>query len=412
MHSILVVDDDDLVRRTIQQVLRRAGFETVGAASGVEALRIAKSESLSVALVDYRMPGLDGLSVLARLRDVQPSMVRLLVSGALDVDVMVDAVNRGEVAKIIQKPVHPKDLVSAVREAIDTAERAGLRWARARDAAHREQGRALEALIARDGISLGLQPIVRASDRRTVAFEALLRCDCDVLTGPEQVLAAAEAHGAVHALGRAVAHAAAGWLSQVPAPTQLFLNLHPDELTDAEALMIRMGPLRAFSRRVVLEITERSSLIGRPGWAASVGRLREAGFRIAVDDLGAGASSLAALADIDPDIVKLDMSLTRDLDREPRKQRLVDLLCRFASTTGAQVVAEGIETVGESQAAAGLGVDLLQGWYLGRAETDPGRVMRYATADELPFSARRVSGMRTKALRLITSDDDDEAQTG
>ena len=411
MHSILVVDDDELVRRTIRHVLQRAGFETIGAAGGAEALRIAREEALSVALVDYRMPGMDGLSLLARLRDVQPSMVRLLVSGALDVDVMVDAVNRGEVARIIQKPVHPKDLVATVREAIETAERAGLRWQRARDTAHQEQGRALDALIARGGISLGLQPITRADDRRTVAFEALLRCDCPTLTGPEQVLAAAEAHDAVHALGRAVAHAAAEWLSKVPAPIQLFLNLHPDELTDAEALMIRMGPLRAHARRVVLEITERSSLIGRPGWAASVGRLREAGFRIAVDDLGAGASSLAALADIDPDIVKLDMSLTRDLDREPRKQRLVDLLCRFASTTGAQVVAEGIETQEEAQTATGLGVDLLQGWYLGRAETDSGRVLRYAMAEELPFSARRAaSGMRTKALRLVPADD--EAETG
>lgn len=402
MATILIVDDSPLVRRAWRRTLERAGHSTLCAADGDEALRTAATSHVDVAVVDYQMPGMDGLTLLAKLRALCPHVPRLLVSGALELEVILDAVNRGEVSRAFHKPVDAAVLVDGVAEALAQREAAGQRWRRARDRARVERGHALRELLGSDRLVLGLQPIVRADDRRGVAFEALLRPRCDVLPNPGAVLAAAEEHGLVEALGAAVARRAAAWLERLPPPTQIFINLHPDELGDPDALLARMAPLERHARRVVLEVTERTSAASRAPWPEAIARLKERGFRIAVDDLGAGASALSALAEIDPDVIKLDMSLTRALHVHPRKQRLVDLICRFALTNGAEVVAEGIETAEELRAASELGVDLLQGFYLARPTTDEPRIRALAGASlplgaEAPSSSR--SGTRQRALR-------------
>src|SRR5690606_14263718 len=135
---------------------------------------------------------------------------------------------------------------------------------------------------------------------------------------------------------------------------------------EPEALAERLGPLQAHASRVVLEITERSSLYGVSAWERSVAVIRSLGFEVAVDDLGAGYSALSVLAELQPRYIKIDMSIVRDSDRHTHKQRLLDLLCRFADATGAMLVAEGIETVAEADTVRACGARLLQGYLLGR----------------------------------------------
>ena len=97
-----------------------------------------------------------------------------------------------------------------------------------------------------------------------------------------------------------------------------------------------------------------------------IDKLRGLGYRIAVDDLGAGYAGLASFARLRPDVVKLDMSLVRALDTDPIRRKLVGSLTRASHDLGIQVVAEGIETEAERDAVAALEVDLLQGYLLGR----------------------------------------------
>ena len=150
----------------------------------------------------------------------------------------------------------------------------------------------------------------------------------------------------------------------------LFMNLHPDELAEPDRMIERLEPLVPWSRRIVLEITERSRLLGLDHWETAVDRVTELGFSIAVDDLGAGYSSLSVLAELQPRYVKIDMSIVRGVDADPRKRRLIDLLCKFAKATEAQVVAEGVETKEESAALLDCGVDFLQGYLFGRPGFD------------------------------------------
>jgi len=115
----------------------------------------------------------------------------------------------------------------------------------------------------------------------------------------------------------------------------------------------------------VLELTERAPLDSVPDLRTRVGRLRDLGFRIALDDVGAGYAGLSSFTALQPEIAKLDMSLVRGIDTDPVKRTLVASMARLCKDLGILVVAEGIETAAEYDAAIASGCDLLQGFWIG-----------------------------------------------
>jgi len=129
------------------------------------------------------------------------------------------------------------------------------------------------------------------------------------------------------------------------------------------------SPLAAIAPRVVLEITERASLDGVREAKARIHALRELGFRIAIDDLGAGYAGLTSFAMLEPEFVKLDLSLVRDVHASAVKQKLVGSMTALCKDMGIAVIAEGIESAHERDCLLGLGCELLQGYLIAR----PGR---------------------------------------
>jgi EAL domain-containing protein (putative c-di-GMP-specific phosphodiesterase class I) len=228
----------------------------------------------------------------------------------------------------------------------------------------------LEATLDRALSSLWMayQPIVQAATGSLFGYEALLRSEDPALPDPNAFLDAAERLGRVYDVGRAVRRKASEPMNRVPLPALLFVNLHAVELTD-ETLTSPSAPLTAIAPRVVLEITERASLESIEDVPSRVARLRELGFRIAIDDLGAGYSGLTSVARLEPEFVKLDMSLVRDIHKSPVKRKLVRSMTALFKDMGVTVVAEGIEVVEERDTLVELGCDLLQGYLLAR----PGR---------------------------------------
>jgi EAL domain-containing protein (putative c-di-GMP-specific phosphodiesterase class I) len=212
---------------------------------------------------------------------------------------------------------------------------------------------------------MAYQPIVRATTGSLFGYEALLRHDDPDLPDPGAVLDAAERLGRVYDIGRAIRRKASTSLERVPFPALLFVNLHAVELND-ETLTSPSAPLTAIARRVVLEITERASLESVDDVPLRIARLREMGFRIAIDDLGAGYSGLTSVARLEPEFVKLDMSLVRDIHKSPVKRKLVRSMTTLFKDMGIKVVAEGIEVVEERDTLVELGCDFLQGFLLGR----------------------------------------------
>ncbi len=209
---------------------------------------------------------------------------------------------------------------------------------------------------------------MRWSDRSVFGYEALVRSDEASLNSPGLLFDAAERLGRVHEVGRAVRRAVAEVMAGAPAETMMFLNLHAADLND-ETLYGAGAPLTAYASNVVLEITERTSLSRVNDVRSCVSRLRSLGFRIAVDDLGAGYAGLSSFSQLEPDVAKLDMSLVRGIDVSPRKASIVrSMLTVCQRELGTYVVCEGVETESERDTLTELGADLLQGYLFARPQ--------------------------------------------
>lgn len=366
MARVLVVDDEVRIQTAVERQLRRAGHTVDTAGTAEQAGRLAAERAYDVVIGDYNLGADNGVSLLQRLRELQPGCLRILMSGQLDLPTIIHAINHGEVTRVLRKPISGPALNQAVEDVLSAREAMRKLIHLQEATVSRRQRAHLEECLVNDDIMLATQPIVGARTGEPVAYEALLRSRHPVLDGPLPVLLAAERHNMLADVSRAVIDRASRWLDRLDPSVKLFMNVHPDELVDAPAFLDRLGPLRHRAGRVVLEITERNRLRGISNWEATVQSLTDAGFALAVDDLGAGYSSLAVLAELQPAYVKVDMSIVRNVDTDARKRRLVDLLVRFADATEACLVAEGVETEGEAAALRDCGAHLLQGYLFGR----------------------------------------------
>ncbi|UJR84725.1 GGDEF and EAL domain-containing protein [Sandaracinus amylolyticus] len=273
-----------------------------------------------------------------------------------------------------------RELVVSARAALRVGKREGrnctLAYQPAHDGACGIAERVVHALLERRGaraLAFVHQPIVRASDHEIVACEALCRPRLERYASPAALFAAAAASDVVWEIGRLVRSVATEPLRRDPSLVPLFLNLHPHELADP-TLVDPEGELRALAPRVVLEIGECARLSSLDAARATIDRLHTLGFRVALDDLGAGYATLRWMSELDLDYVKLDRTLIADLDGSAARRTLVQALIEFAHQRGQIVVAEGVETEAERDALAGLGCDLLQGWLFGRGTSQVPRL--------------------------------------
>ncbi len=362
---ILVVDDDEAVLRAVERALTKAGHEVETAPDGMVAIDKLKEGKFDTVVSDISMPGMTGFDVLRAVREHDLDIPVLIMTGAPDVPTAVRAIEHGALRYLI-KPVMPSELLPIVEYAVRMC-----RMARVKREALRLVGDAekfvgdragLETCFSRalDGIWMAYQPIVWWSEKKVYAYEALLRSSEPTMRNPGALLSVAEKLGRLHDLGRAIRKAVAGIAAEMTTP-KLFVNLHTLDLNDEE-LLSSEAPLSKFARNVVLEITERASLDDIGDLQLRLKTLREMGYHIALDDLGAGYAGLTSLAQLQPEVVKLDMSLVRDVDKDITKQRLIGTMATLSKEMNMAVVVEGVETIGERDALLNLNCDLFQGY--------------------------------------------------
>lgn len=231
----------------------------------------------------------------------------------------------------------------------------------------------IRAVIAGDGMSVVFQPIVRLAGRRVIGFEALARFHHPPPRGPDVWFAEAAAVGLGVDLELAAIRLAVRALHDIDDDLYISVNLSPETIVSPslDDALAAVAPTR-----LVLEITEHSTIAAYDDVAAAVVRLRDRGMRIAVDDAGAGYSSFRHILRLQPDMIKLDRSLTRDIDRDPARRALAAALIAFGHETGSGIVAEGVETAEELRTLQELGVTSAQGYYLGRPGALPAVVPR------------------------------------
>ncbi len=366
---MLVVDDEVPLRDLFATILGEAGWQVDVASSGNGALALLGSRQYAVVLSDIDMPGMSGLQLLRAVRARDLDLPVLLVTGHPQVESAVQALEQGALRYLL-KPVALDTLTQAVAVAARLHRLAKLKR---QILAHLGSDDRLLADHAglqasfESGLSslrLVYQPIFSAKGGAVYGYEALVRTSEARLPHPGVLFDAAERLDRVHELGRVIRGKAAEFLDRSGSPVA-FVNVHPVELSD-DALLLPDAPLSRHARSVVLEITERQSIEGVPDLHARIKALRKLGYRLAIDDLGAGYAGLSTFAILEPDVVKLDMALVRDCDHEPVKQQLIRSMITLCKELSALVVAEGIETPAERDTVVSLGCDLLQGFLLGR----------------------------------------------
>jgi EAL domain-containing protein (putative c-di-GMP-specific phosphodiesterase class I) len=227
--------------------------------------------------------------------------------------------------------------------------------------------RYVEAVISRRAFSLVYQPILHLDTGTVSGVEALCRFHDG--RPPDLWFEQCEAFGLAPAIDLAIIQLVADDLDRLPSG-YVAINLSPMSLQELQPIE---GALLDLARRrtIVLEITERTAIADYDMAAASLARLRSAGVLLAVDDAGAGHSSLLHVLRLRPEIIKLDRSITASIDADPSKRALAAAMGIFAGETGAVVVAEGVETDAEVAALRGIGVTRGQGFGLAMPSAPP-----------------------------------------
>ena len=241
-----------------------------------------------------------------------------------------------------------------------------------REAADRRHKRAQIRSILREGRMVTvLQPIVDLGSGIPVGYEALARFESETPKPPNIWFAMADEVGLGRELELAAVRSALGHLDTLPDGAYLSVNVSPDTAVTSDfASLMETG-----TDRVVIEVTEHAAIGDYPRFNSSVARLRFLGMRYAVDDAGAGFATFSHILSTKPDIVKLDMSLIRDIHRDLARRALLHGLIYFIEQINATAVAEGVETLEEAESLKRLGVHCAQGYYFGR----PGEQARQGT---------------------------------
>jgi EAL domain-containing protein (putative c-di-GMP-specific phosphodiesterase class I) len=221
----------------------------------------------------------------------------------------------------------------------------------------------LRAVLDEERFTMVYQPIIHVAQHKVVGYEALTRFSAEPVRPPDQWFNEAAAVGLQEELELAVIKKALQGLAHLPEDAYLSLNVSPETLLKGSVASVLEGyPFE----RLMLEVTEHASVTDYSPIATVLEPMRQRGLRLAVDDAGAGFASFRHILKLQPDVIKLDVSLIRKIDTDAGCRALAAAIIRFAEETGSKVVAEGVETDAELQALRELKVKKAQGYLLGR----------------------------------------------
>ena len=372
--KVLFVDDEPTVTSSARRVLFDEPYEVVTANSVQHALSIMENTPIDIVVSDEKMPGISGSEFLTIVRLRYPDVVRIMLTGEASLETAVDAINNASIFRFMRKPCKASELKACLKAAVNAViER---RWMRdsaefaAIEALSEKERREKEARFDRalQQLWVATQPIISVRDRTVYGYEALVRTDEPEVPHPGVFFAVAEELGRTVELDRRIRSEIPALAANAPPNAVFFVNVAPSSLTDDD-LYSPDAPLSGIAERVVLEITERSSLDHVDRLQERTNNLRALGFRIAVDDLGSGYSGLTSFSTLNPDIVKFDMDLIRDIHLSPTKAKLLQSLAAVCRELGVVSVAEGVETEEELAHLLGVHCPLFQGFLFSR----PGR---------------------------------------
>jgi EAL domain-containing protein (putative c-di-GMP-specific phosphodiesterase class I) len=215
----------------------------------------------------------------------------------------------------------------------------------------------------REGVTIIFQPIFELATHSIVGFEALARFAAAPVRPPNLWFAEAAEVGLGVALELAAARAAIDHLDEVPASAYVSINFSPAALMSPD---FRAAVAGAPAARIVIELTEHTEVIDYAPLSERLAGLRREGYRLAIDDAGAGFSSFAHILRLAPDVIKLDRDLVAGIDLDASQRAFAAALVTFSGQMNARIVAEGVENADELAVLHDLGIGGGQGFFLAR----------------------------------------------
>ncbi len=385
--KILIADDAQANVRLLETILGRSGYtEVVSTTKPKEVLTLFRSTQPDLVILDLHMPQLDGFEVMAQVRAAVPPMefLPILIMTADTTSPARDRALKAGANDFLAKPVDGTEVVLRVGNLLHTralnrqllkhtvdlqreVDRERAQRQRLEDEREAIRARILTVLDGA-GLEMHVQPIVDLRSGSLAGMEALARFGAPPVRSPDQWFAEAAAVGLGLELELEAVRQAFEKLPRLPAEAFLTVNVSPQTLC-SPVLQRALDDVAA--ERVVLELTEHVSVEDYGELEQVRGTLRGRGVRIAIDDTGAGISSLQHVIRLHPDVIKLDRSMIANLDSDPVRRALARALVELSAGLGAVIVAEGVETTAELAALRALDVPYGQGYLLGRPAALP-----------------------------------------
>lgn len=378
---VFAIDDNNTNLELLNALLTRAGLRKVYTSNDpIDALSRLDEIDPDLILLDLHMPQLDGYAVLSRLA-VRAAGAYLPVL-VLTADATPEATKRAldlGARDFLTKPFDATEVILRVRNLLETrylyqtlrSSNITLRnkikdyeqVERAESEAWQLEHETIEDVIRRNAIEMVFQPVFDLESKSIVGAEALARFPGQRDYSPDRWFITAATVGLGYDLEVAAVRAALLALDVLPKSAFLAVNVSPATLVQPDFLQLFSPEI---CPRIVLELTEHVQIEDYGAISAVVGAFRESGARLAVDDVGAGYAGFRHLLGVNPDIIKLDISLTRGINLDPSRRALATALVSFALETGRKIIAEGVETPEELEVLKQLKVDWGQGFGLAR----------------------------------------------
>lgn len=401
--SILLADDEESVLETLKAVVAaEPDLEVVAAAhDAATAIELASQRQPDVAIVDVRMPGGGGVRAAREILRRSPPTHVLALSAHEDASTVLAMLRAGAIGYVV-KGESTREIVKAIHRCVnerptlsghvtnELAHTLAEQLQHVRGASRNERRSArVTKMLEEDALRIVFQPIVDLADGRVAGVEALARFDTKPIRPPDVWFADAAAVGLLEELELKAVRAATSQIDRVPEHCYVSMNLSPESACSAQ-FREELGDLPL--ERLVLEVTEHAPVDDYAQLNAALSSLRRKGLRIAIDDAGAGFASLRHIVLLSPDLVKLDVTLVRNVGGDEVRHAVVTAITAFASQIGARVVAEGVETFQELKALREIGVHFAQGYYLGIPGEIPADVEQaWSLASRLEVDGANVS---------------------
>jgi EAL domain-containing protein (putative c-di-GMP-specific phosphodiesterase class I)/AmiR/NasT family two-component response regulator len=376
---VLIADDEPAIREALADLLAsEETLELVAVATDTdEAIEAARETMPDVALLDVKMPGGGGPRAAREILTAAPHTRIVALSAHEDRSSVLEMLRAGVVGYVVKGAAAEEILETVRRSVLGQAslsahvtgyvvqELAGQLERQERESSLRrgEVDRIRSVLDQPTRLRIAFQPVVDLRDGRLAGVEALARFETESERPPDVWFAEAAAVGLELELELTAIRTALADADRIPDGAYLSLNMSP-----GTALSPQLGELVGAygAAPVVVEVSEHARVDHDPERGRFLRDLRSRGVRLAIDDAGAGFASLRHILKLEPDLIKLDMSLTRGIDADRAKRALAAGLISFAAEIDAGVIAEGIESEGELEALRGLGVVYGQGYFLAR----------------------------------------------